>query len=275
VTWLRRLLLSKLAKTADKPFSGFETRAPSHQNAVDLVPGWNHAFPETYDIRAGAATLYNDGRILWAIEQFGDLAGKRILELGPLEASHTSMLDRHNPAIIDAVEANRAAFTRCLVAKEVLDLHHVRFHLGDFVRWLEREDLRYDLIVASGVLYHMRDPIQLIELISRRTDAVYLWTHYFDSAAVPPGDPRAVPFVGVDQIVHCGGAPICLHGRRYFGAERAAIFCGGPEDLHYWMEKDAIIHVLHTFGFDDVRLAHDEPGHPNGPSISIFARRSS
>jgi hypothetical protein len=262
------------AKDGDMVVAGVERRVPSHQNAVDLVPGWNHAFPDGLGIQAGTAALYNDPRILWAMEQFGSLAGKRVLELGPLEASHTSMLDRQNPTVIDAVEANSSAFLRCLIAKQVLGLQHSRFHLGNFVHWLERDDLHYDFIVASGVLYHMSDPIGLIELISRRADAVFLWTHYFDSVAVPRGDPRAVPFTGRDRFVRCGELPICLHGRRYFGAQRDPIFCGGPKDLHYWMEKDAIVHVLRTFGFDDVRIAHDQPDHPNGPCVSIFARRS-
>ena len=56
--------------------------------------------------------------------------------------------------------------------------------------------------------------------------------------------------------------------------ERNLVFCGGPEDLHYWMEKTAIVEVLRSLGFDDVRLTHDQPEHPNGPAVSIFARRS-
>jgi hypothetical protein len=40
------------------------------------------------------------------------------------------------------------------------------------------------------------------------------------------------------------------------------------------MEKAAIVDVLRTLGFDDVRTAHDDPAHPNGPAISIFARRT-
>jgi hypothetical protein len=260
-------------RRADVIAAGVERRVPSHQNAVDLVPGWNHAFPDIYGVKAGTAVLHEDPRIFWAMEQFGSVAGKRLLELGPLEAAHTSILDRHNPAVLDAVEANTAAYMRCLIAKQVLDLKHAKFYLGNFLPWLERDDLTYDFIVGSGVLYHMNDPIHLLELISRRTDAVYLWTHYFDNDAMPPGDPRGLAFVGHGRVVSCGKHTIRLHGRRYYGADNNLMFCGGPEDLHYWMEKNAIVEVLRSFGLEDVRTTHDAPDHPNGPAISIFAQR--
>jgi hypothetical protein len=273
VRWLigekKRVAIAKIAIPGES-----ETRLPSDQNAVDLVPGWNHAFPEQYAIKAGDAVLYDDLRILWAVEQYGTLAGKRVLELGPLEAFHTSMLERYDPADLDAVEANVAAYLRCLITKQVLDLHRAKFHLGNFVRWLERDDLTYDLIVACGVLYHMSDPLYLLELMSRRANAVYLWTHYFDSSAMPQSDLRSRAFVDDTRIVPLGDHTIHLHGRRYYGADQNSIFCGGPEDLHYWMEKPDIINVLRTFGFDDVRIAHIQPDHPGGPAISIFARRA-
>ena len=45
-------------------------------------------------------------------------------------------------------------------------------------------------------------------------------------------------------------------------------------DRHFWMEKEQILAVLGALGFDDVRVAHDDPAHPGGPSCCIFARRS-
>ena len=73
--------------------AGYENRAPSHQNAIDLIPGWTSMFPAELELRAGAgAGFFHDERIRWAIERFGDLAGRNVLELGPLEAAHTTML---------------------------------------------------------------------------------------------------------------------------------------------------------------------------------------
>lgn len=147
---------------------------PSAQNAVDALQGWNMALPPGVGVTAGPGAFYADPQILWALDQFGSLEGRHVLELGPLEASHTYMIEQRQPASILAIEANRLSFLRCLVVKELLDLRIARFELGNFEPWLETVERRFDLIVASGVLYHMANPIRLLELLSLRANSVYL-----------------------------------------------------------------------------------------------------
>ena len=247
---------------------------PSAQNAVDLVAGWNHALPPEAGVVAGTAVLYEDRRIDWCLEQFGSIAGCRLLELGPLEAVHTYMLHRHNPALIHAVEANKLAFMRCLITKELLGLSRAHFMLGDFQKWLECYPEQYDLIVASGVLYHMYNPVQLIDLMSKRSNALYIWTHYFSETAMPPGDLRRGAFSGEVETLAFKGVDVRLHKRSYHGAWLEKKFCGGIYDEHCWMEKGQILAVLKALGYKDVRVAHDLSDTPSGPCISIFARRA-
>lgn len=248
---------------------------PSAQNAVDLIAGWNHALPPQAGAVAGSAVFYEDSRINWCIKQFGNLNGLRILELGPLEGAHTYMLHQQNPALIHAVEANKLSFLRCLVAKQLLELDKAHFMIGDFQKWLEFVPERYDLIVASGVLYHMTDPARLLELMADRSDALYIWTHYFSEEAMPLGDIRRGAFSGAVKVKRFKDFEVRLHARSYHGAWRNKAFCGGMHDEHYWMEKNQILEVLKHLGFDDVRPDHDSPDHPNGPSFSIFAQRTS
>ena len=259
---------------SETEFDTVDSRCPSHQNAIDAVPGWNHAFPAEYGVEAGPNVMFNDPRIHWAIEQFGGIAGRRVLEVGPLEGSHTFMLDRADPAILDAVEVNQRAYLRCLIAKEIYGLRHARFYLGSVLPWLENGDRAYDLIIACGVLYHLQEPLRALELMARQADALYLWTHYFDDVAMPPDDLRSLAFLKSVNIEKRGGLEIKLHARSYYGAWRNDTFCGGPKDLHYWMEKPDILNYLAALGLDDIRVAHDDPRHVNGPSVSIFAKRS-
>ena len=262
------------AKVTDSAmFDEYIDSMPCAQNAVDLVTGWNHALPSSVGAIAGPTILYSDVRIEWCIEQFGDVAGRRILELGPLEGSHTYMLHQHAPALIDAIEANKLAFMRCLIAKELLDLSRAHFMLGDFQKWLEFSGQRYDLIIASGVLYHMKDPVRLLELASECSDAVYLWTHYFSDLAMPLGDPRRGAFTEEIDIRAFRGLEVRLHRRSYHGRWRDKTFCGGTHDDHSWMEKEQILELLGLLGFEDVRVTHDNIEGPNEPSLSIFARR--
>jgi hypothetical protein len=247
---------------------------PSHQNAIDLLPGWNQAFPPGLGLNAGHVHLYHDPRILWAIEQFGSLQGRNILEIGPLEGSHTAMLDSLDPATLDSVEANNICFLRCLVTKEILRLRHARFYLGDCQLWLEQRPDRYDFIVASGVLYHMKDPLRLIDAIAHRTDTFFLWTHFADDRAMPPEDPRRGAFVGPAEIREHMGVQVRLHPRSYMGAWKDKAFCGGMNDLHSWIERDDLLKVIEKHGFDDVRIWGEEPQHAYGPAFCVFARRS-
>ena len=257
----------------------YEFAPPSHQNAIDLLPGWNHAFPPELNLNAGAGFMYEDPRIYWAIQQFGSLEGKRILELGPLEASHTKILERSGARRIDAVEANKLAFLKCLVTKEIYDLRRSHFHLGDFVRGLQAPT-RYDIIVACGVLYHMADPLLLLERMAARTNALYLWTHYFDDAEMPKGDPRRgafrdpePPHHEVTQSAELNGVKMTLHLRSYHKAWENSKYCGGPVDRHFWLEKAQLIAALGALGFNQLAFADEAPDHPNGPAMSIFAKR--
>jgi hypothetical protein len=64
-----------------------------------------------------------------------------------------------------------------------------------------------------------------------------------------------------------------LHKRSYHGAWRDQGFCGGIYDEHSWLEKDQIFALLKSLGYQEIRTAHESLANPNGPSISIFARR--
>ena len=44
--------------------------------------------------------------------------------------------------------------------------------------------------------------------------------------------------------------------------------------MHYWLEKEQIVDLLKCLGFNQIEVAHDMPGHQNGPCFSLFARRS-
>ncbi|WP_204348773.1 hypothetical protein, partial [Klebsiella pneumoniae] len=81
--------------------------------------------------------LYDDARIAWLVSSVGGLQGLDVLELGPLEASHTAMLLAAGAKSVLAIEANQLAFLRCLVVKELRHLRDASFQLGDFTRFLE------------------------------------------------------------------------------------------------------------------------------------------
>jgi hypothetical protein len=247
-----------------RTFDGYEDRLPTNQNAVDILPGWNMSFPTSFNVQAGTLPLFADDRIHWAIERFGEISGRRVLELGPLNAGHTVMLDQAG-AKIEAIEANKKAYLMCLITKEIFGLSNAKFYLGDFVKWLEQIDTSYDLIVASGVLYHMLDPLRLLRAIAMRTEALYLWTLCVTNDTLTPS-----------KVVSINEVPIRLYLQSYENIESNDDFCGGMENEHYLMHRDDILAALKALGFSSLTLAHENPDHlRGGPTFSVFARKIS
>jgi hypothetical protein len=269
--WIKKKLRPETT-TMSSGFDRYVSSTPSLQNAVDSIPGWNTAFPPQYGLKAGTLAAYNDPRILWAIQHFGSLQDHHVLELGPLEGGHTSMLEAAG-AQVDAIEANQLAFMRCLITKEILGLTRSKFWLGDFIKALETWERRYDFIVASGVLYHLKDPLHLIELVAKRSDAVYLWTHVVTEESMPRWDPRRLVIAPAVEHYPFHGIDVRAYRRTYAHAEDNAAFCGGMYDEHRWLHRDDLLAALKLVGFNEVIVAHDEPDHRYGPALSIFARK--
>jgi hypothetical protein len=260
-------------RTSTEVLDHYVAELPSGQTAVDAVPGWIGAMPPEAGARAGDLAFYLDPRITGLLSRYA-CVGRNVLELGPLEGFHTYMLHQAGASSIDAIEANALAFVRCLITKETLRLERARFHLGDFMKWLEFRATRYDLIVASGVLYHSHDPVKLLELIGERADAIFLWTHYFDDAAMPRGDLRRVPFSEQVEVRECRGVKVRLHERSYYKAWRDPAFCGGLQDRHFWVDREDMLKLLGALGFDRLTVTDEELDHKNGPAFSVLAERS-
>lgn len=246
--------------------------APSDQSAVDaMAGGWISAFPRELGLSAGAIELHRDQRMTWLVERLGSVDGLEVLELGPLEGAHTTDLIQAGVASVLAIEANRDAFLRCLIKKEILDLKNVSFKLGNFIPFLESSSKHWPLIVASGVLYHMTDPLHVIELLAARTDRLYLWTHVIDDAVMGADDPRRKALASAEQQIW-RGQPVILYPRPY--GEIGTGFCGGMDAVPRWMRRDDLMRVLHELGYDELEIAHEAPDNQYGPALSILARRT-
>lgn len=276
----RRYLRSPLLAPGKKPGQGrgletYLTSAPSPQNALDLFEGeWSSRLPEPFaDLKAGSSPLFADHRIDWLASEIGGFAGRTVLELGPLEAGHTYMLERGGAGRIDAIESNTHAYLKCLIVKEVLGLQRAHFHCGDFVEYLKADGPRFDLGIASGVLYHMRDPVQLIALLARRCGgSLFLWTHYYDRELIAANPALAAKHTGSFRGRH-DGFEYVLSRYEYRAALDWGGFCGGSAPYAHWMSRPDILKCLEHFGFGDIRINFDHVCHPNGPALALIAKR--
>jgi len=252
-----------------EPFKQYVVSGDYRRNAIDLVPGWNNPLPPEGGETEELAAYRYDPRITWAIEQHGGVCGAHVLEVGPMEARHTYMLEQAG-ARIDSVEANRLGFMKCLVAKEIMDLK-AKFYLAEINAFLRQSDQSYDLIVACGVLYHMRDPLTLLELFAQKAPALVLWTHFVQDAERANAERDRPPYFSIDGRF---GFDVRLFERAYITAEMQDKFCGGVFDHPRWIFRDDLPKALAAVGYDDIRIAHEEVNHPNGPALTIYAQKS-
>ncbi len=256
-------------------FHKFEQRAPSPQTAVDIFKGrWaSDLAPVLPGVVSGAVPLFadSDTRPRIAADRFGcdgSLAGLRVLELGPLEAAHTWRLERLGAASVVAVEANAEAYLKCLIVKELLGLH-ARFEFGDVLEYLDARLAdgavgRFDLVFCSGVLYHMADPLRLIELMARSADRCFVWTHFYRDG-LPDRRARSESRGGFE-------ATYWVHDYGETSAEGG--FWGGNKPQAAWLGRDDILAAFRHFGLDDIQIAFESPDTPGGPSFAFTALRS-
>lgn len=228
--------------------------APSFQAPFDLFKGEWRSYVPGYG--GGGAELFDDARVKWFAEQCGGFRGKRVLELGPLEGAHTSMIAAAG-ARVTAIEASGRAFLKCLIVKNALKFD-ADFQLGDFRPYLERCEESFDLVLASGVLDHVAEPVELLNGCARVSPSIALRTHYYDHEAVAASDGLRRHFTGTLRL------------REFRGRELSAWEHVAPHG--FWLTRDSLLWALDALGFNIV-IGEDNPAHPNGPAMTLVATR--
>ncbi|NKJ50264.1 hypothetical protein CIC12_26785 [Burkholderia sp. SG-MS1] len=247
----------------------YTTQEPSHSLAFDLFSDtW---FSNVPNYGLGTAPHFEDGRIQWLERTCGGFAGKSVLELGPMEGGHTYMLSQGGASHVLAVEANSKAFLKCLLVQNALKFN-AEFMYGDFRQLLHKRDQRFDLILASGVLYHMTDPVSLLEDMAHASDSVCIWTHYYDADVARTNVNMQRHGEAEPTISEFRGRPVTTHRMNYLGAIENRKFIGGTAPHSYWITKESLMTVLDALGMT-VLVGLDDQNHPAGPSILLYATR--
>lgn len=250
-------------------------QAPHPQNILNLFENeWASKFPAPYNqLKAGQSELFNDPRLHWALGVAGDVKGKNILELGPLEGAHSYFLQKHGASVI-SIEANPRAYMKCLAVKQILNLDNVQFLYGDFTKYLAGDVPSFDLCVACGVLYHMRNPIELIAQVAKCSPKVFMWTHYYDPE-ICRKHPHLKRNLNEHVVAEHEGFTHTLF-KHHYGPKSGKKFFGGPAAYSNWLTREDILDACRHFGFKQIQVSpeHDTPDHVNGPSFAFVASKS-
>ena len=147
-----------------------------------------------------------------------------------------------------------------------------RFFLGDFVKYLTSNPPRVDVVMASGVLYHMIDPLALIRAMTHVADCICVWTHYFDEDAIRANVHLSKRFAPAAETVEFEGRQIELCEQSYQSDPEWRGYSGGMEKNSFWIRRTSLIEAFSACSFD-VSVGQEHPNHPNGPAFSFVARR--
>jgi hypothetical protein len=247
--------------------------APCAQNILDMFVGnWLSKIPQEYNLQVspGSSNLYEDPRILWLeslLEQ--GFKNKNILELGPFEAGHSYMLSKKFAQQIDSIESNYTCFQKCLAAKEIFSLTNVNFMLGDFVKFLQKTSKQYDLIVASGVLYHMLHPLELIDLLQQKTDRLFIWTHYYDQEVIAE---KFSHFSKVKTYTY-NNFSYKASLQNYGIAKTLKAFNGGQDKSSLWLTRSSLLDFLENKLGYNVKINFETKDHKAGPAFALYCSR--
>lgn len=248
----------------------YVTSMPSHKNAIDLFKSeWSSQVP---GFVSGQSVLFEDGRITALFKCAGGMSGKRVLELGPLEGGHTFMLFQAGAREITSIESNQRAFLKCLITKEVLG-YKANTLLGDFIPFLQKaksDGDKYDFLLASGVLYHMVDPVGALDLFLSVANKIGIWTHFYDRDVIRPKWPKK--FSATPEYIDYNGLHLEIYRQEYEKALDWSGFCGGSAPYSYWMTKDAITSMLGFNNFKFEILAEDMH-FQNGPCMLLYVEK--
>ena len=241
---------------------GFSGNLPTIENSIAIFDDWVSALPIPGASSGNFPAFTEDPRPSFVREVFGSLEQFAILELGSLEGGHSYQLERLGAKSITAIEANAESFIKSLIVKEALGLK-TKFLHGDFLQYLQTVETRYDLIFACGVLYHMRDPLHLLELIAQRTDRVFVWTHYVSAE----GDGQNYDHLDVEYA-----GLKCRYYKHPYEADHHQRHYSGLGTYGCYLTKNDILTALKHFGLGNIQIIRDDP-QEIGSSISIVAYR--
>lgn len=234
------------------------------ENMFNIMGGWTTKFEINGKSVGGSVELgAKDSTILWQLDVLGGAKNKKILELGPLEGAHTKLLSDMGASEIIAVEGLPDCFLRCLIVKEAFNLNKAKFVFCDFNNYVENCEMKFDFVLARGVLYHQLNPAKLIHNLSKITNNVVVWSQIADDTH-PTLQEGFCEYDGKTykgKINNYCGVRIVLEG-----------YCGGLKDTALWLYGDEMRRCFQDAGFTNL-IEKEIPDNIHGKALLFVAKK--
>ncbi len=210
----------------------------------------------TFDIPLphGVWTRGNRGvphtRLLRLLQMAADVSRRplsecRVLDLGCLDGMFSIEFALQGATVL-GVEVREANYAKAVFAKEALGLEKLHFELGD-VRAVSRERHgEFDVILCSGILYHLPAPdvFRLIEtMYAMATDALIVDTRISLKAS--------------ESVVHGAHTYWGETYREHHSSESREqrlkkLWASADNEVSFWLSRPSLVNCLGDAGFSSV-----------------------
>jgi len=243
----------------DKQYSGLGRKRLC---GSDICKHWRCYFPiDKINIKVSDSNYKVAPITDCRIEQLSkriDIKGKRILELGCLEEVHSFMLQILGVGEVIAIEGRRENFLKSLIVKNTFNLDKCKFLFGDLNTILPILSDPFDLCLALGILYHLKNSVAIIYRIAELADSIFVWTHYATND-YPEGS--------ASEVIHkhhtyCG---------KYIREDNKH-YLSGLQKNSFWIFEEDFLRVVKDTGFKNIDLIQKEK-HGHGLAMTFLARK--
>lgn len=243
----------------------FVTEMANIQNGVNLFE-WTCKIPDE-NIVSGSYRVFEsvDNRPSMVLNHFESVEDWKILDLGTFEGAHAYQLEKFG-ASITAIEAHPINYLKCLLVKNALEMK-TKFLLGDFQKYLENFNGQFDLIFASGVLYHMPDPILFIKSMSKISKKLFIWSHHVSNEHALKWNPSYITNKSLDGLNY-------TYYKYEYDPERGDRIYAGTEKNCSRMTLEDIQICLKKYLYNKITILENQLDHPGGPAFSLIAEQT-
>ena len=177
----------------------------------------------------------------------------RIVDLGCMEGGYSLELARIGYSVV-GIEGRLAHFKRCQFLKETFRFEHLEFIHG-IVQDLD-EHGTFDVVYASGILYHLDSPVDFLMRIGKVTKKLLLLNTHYSGERVPSRFRHKLSAL----TTHEG-----KRGRWYeewppgTDPEEVAEMSRSSIGNHrsFWLRKDSLLDTIREAGFDLIFEQYD------------------
>jgi hypothetical protein len=145
---------------------------------------------------------------------------------------------------------------------------NAEFMLGNFDEL--PTDRQFDFALACGVIYHCENPVRTLVNLTKRTEVIGLWSHYFVEPEVKAVYGTKFDYCG--RTLEYEGYSAQCYTHNYREALERKGFCGGGNASTHWMDLPSWESLLSHLGLE-FRVLAQSTTHVYGPEFTAVARR--